>query len=189
MLSDRDLAIAMERGEVSITPFDERLVQPASVDLCLDRDFKIMRPHNLAYIDVAKDQNDYLYEDVQTEVLIIGPGQFVLASTVEVVGLGRSHFGRVEGKSSLGRLGLLVHSTAGFIDPGFAGNITLELGNISPLPIQLYLGMPICQLSVGRLDSPAIRVYDGKYQGQRGPKGSAYWKNFEQGGFMHRGEP
>lgn len=184
VFSDRDLAEAMARYHVVIDPFDTQMCQPASYDMRLDDKFKLMRPHNLAYIDPAKDQNDWLYEDVESDTFIVGPGQFVLASTVEVLTLDRYVYARIEGKSSLGRLGLLVHSTAGFIDPGFSGTVTLEIGNISPLPIQLYRHMPICQLAVGRLDSPSQRAYDGKYQGQRGPKGSHYYKNFEPGGPM-----
>ena len=184
MFSDRDIAEAVARHHVVIDPIDDRLLQPASYDMRLDDKFLLMRPHNLAFIDPAVDQHDDLYEAVESKSLIIGPGQFVLASTVEVLTLDRYVYARIEGKSSLGRLGLLVHSTAGFIDPGFSGTVTLEIGNISSLPIKLYYGMPICQLALGRLDRPSARAYDGKYQGQKGPKGSHYFRNFAEGGPM-----
>jgi dCTP deaminase len=188
MFSDHDLRVARDAGHLKVIPWDDRLVQPASLDMCLDNKFKVMRPHNLAFIDPAVDQNDDLYEDLQVDEFFIHPGQFVLATTVEYVELSAGLCARIEGKSSLGRLGLLVHSTAGFIDPGFSGNITLEIGNISPLPIKLYCGMPICQLAVDLLNSYADHPYQGKYQGQKGPQGSAYFKNFLPGGFMHKGD-
>lgn len=186
MYSDYDLRHTMHSGRLRVEPFDDRLLQPASLDLRLDNRFKVMRPHNLAYIDPAKDQTLDLYDSFTASECFVGPGQFVLASTVESIALDNTIYGRVEGKSSLGRLGLLVHSTAGFIDPGFQGTVTLEISNVSPLPIKLYEGMPICQLAIGHLNNPATRYYDGKYQGQSGPKGSSYHKNFEPGGFMHR---
>jgi dCTP deaminase len=183
--SDVDLRRARDLGWLKVEPWDDRLVQPASLDLCLGNRFKVMRPHNLAYIDPAQDQNIELYDNVTASEFFVGPGQFVLASTVEFVALSDKVCARIEGKSSLGRLGLLVHSTAGFIDPGFKGMITLEIANISPLPIKLYEGMPICQLAVDHLDSATGKPYDGKYQGQDGPRGSAYFKNFQPGGFMY----
>jgi dCTP deaminase len=188
MFSDYNLNAALQSGRLDIRPWNPKLMQPASVDLRLGNKFKVMLPHNLAFIDPALDQSDDLYEDVEAEELFVGPGQFVLATTAEYVGLDDSIYARIEGKSSLGRLGLLVHSTAGFIDPGFNGQVTLEIGNISPLPIKLYHGMPICQLAVGLLEHHAIKPYSGKYQGQIGPQGSAYWKNFQPGGIMYRGE-
>lgn len=181
MFSDRDLRRAIDTGRLVIDPFDERLLQPASIDMRMDDKFMLMRPHNLPFIDLAVDQNDALYESVTAPTLFIGPGQFVLASTFETLTLNLTMYARIEGKSSLGRLGLLVHSTAGFIDPGFSGTVTLEIGNISPLPIKLYHGMPIAQLAVGGLDTMSTHAYEGKYQGQKGPKGSHYYRNFAEG--------
>ena len=166
-------------------PFDPAMVQPASIDVRLDRYFRVFENHRYPHIDPAQPQDD-LTREVQAEgdePFILHPGEFVLGSTYEVVSLPEDVAARVEGKSSLGRLGLLTHSTAGFIDPGFTGHITLELSNVANLPITLWPGMKIGQLCLLRLTSPAEHPYGSskvgsKYQGQRGPTPSKSYQNF-----------
>lgn len=176
LLSDGDLIAGLKAGALAIDPFDAALLQPASVDVRLDRFFRVFNNHLHTHIDPAEQQDD-LTTEVETadgEPFVLHPGEFVLASTLEVITLGHQLAGRLEGKSSLGRLGLLVHSTAGFIDPGFSGHVTLELSNVATLPIKLWPGMKIGQLCVLRLVSPAEHpygsaLYGSRYQGQRGP--------------------
>ena len=176
LLSDRDLRSEIDSGRVRIDPFDPGLVQPSSIDVRLGRWFRVFDNHRYPHIDPAVEQPDLtrLVETEPDEAFVLHPGEFVLASTYEVVTLPDDIASRLEGKSSLGRLGLLTHSTAGFIDPGFSGHVTLELSNVATLPIKLYPGMKIGQLCMFRLTSPAERPYGSaeygsRYQGQRGP--------------------
>lgn len=181
VLSDRSIRDAIRAGRIRIDPFDESCLQPASVDLRLDSVFRVLRHSRHAFIDLAGDTSD-LTELVQMpfgEPFMLQPGQFVLGSTLERVTLGPDVVGRLEGKSSLGRLGLLTHVTAGFCDPGFSGWLTLELTNVSHLAITLYRGMRVGQLSFFEMTTPAERPYgspglDSHYQHQRGPTPSAY---------------
>jgi dCTP deaminase len=176
LLSDRDILAEIEEKRVQLEPFDADMVQPSSVDIRLDRFFRVFENHRYPHIDPAEDQPD-LTRAVQPdgdEPFILHPGEFVLGSTYEVVTLPDDIAARLEGKSSLGRLGLLTHSTAGFIDPGFSGHVTLELSNVATLPIKLWPGMKIGQLCFFRLSSPAehpygSEKYGSRYQGQRGP--------------------
>src|SRR5690606_2634555 len=170
-------------------PFDESLIQPSSVDVRLDRFFRVFLNHTMAVIDVKKNLEELtrLVEIDDDRPFVLHPGEFVLGSTLERVALGPDVVGRVEGKSSLGRLGLLIHSTAGFIDCGFDGHITLELSNVANLPITLYPGMKIGQISFLQMTTPADVPYGAsslgsKYQGQRGPTPSRYWENFDTEG-------
>ena len=176
LLSDRDLRAAVASGRMGVTPYDEAMVQPSSIDVRLDRYFRVFANHRYTHIDPAVAQDDLteLLEPEGEEPFILHPGEFVLGSTLEVISLGEDLAARLEGKSSLGRLGLLTHSTAGFIDPGFSGHVTLELSNVANLPIKLYPGMRIGQICVLPLTSPAEHpygssVYGSRYQGQRGP--------------------
>ncbi len=176
LLSDRDLKAALASGRMGIAPYDEALVQPSSVDVRLDRYFRVFANHRYTHIDPAVAQDDLteVVEPVGEEPFILHPGEFVLGSTLEVITLGDDLAARLEGKSSLGRLGLLTHSTAGFIDPGFSGHVTLELSNVANLPIKLYPGMRIGQICVLPLSTPAEHpygssVYGSRYQDQRGP--------------------
>jgi dCTP deaminase len=185
LLSDRDLRAAVESGRVGIEPFDPAMVQPSSVDLRLDRFFRVFQNHRYAHIDPAEEQDELtdLVETKGDEPFVLHPGEFVLASTYEVVTVPDDLAGRLEGKSSLGRLGLLTHSTAGFIDPGFTGHVTLELSNVATLPIKLWPGMKIGQLCLFQLSSPAEHPYGSaihgsRYQGQRGPTPSRSFRNF-----------
>ncbi|HEY8533806.1 MAG TPA: dCTP deaminase [Micromonospora sp.] len=185
LLSDRDLAAAISAGELALEPFDPELLQPSSIDVRLDRHFRVFNNHLYTHIDPSVRQDDLTSEVVvpDGEPFVLHPGEFVLASTVEVITLGDQLAGRLEGKSSLGRLGLLTHSTAGFIDPGFSGHVTLELSNVANLPITLWPGMRIGQLCIFRLSSPArypygSEVYGSHYQGQRGPTPSRAWQNW-----------
>ncbi|MDQ6650286.1 MAG: dCTP deaminase [Actinomycetota bacterium] len=185
LLSDRDLRAEIEAGRVVLDPYDEGLVQPSSIDLRLDRYFRVFQNHRYTHIDpsVQQDELTELVEAVGDEPFVLHPGEFVLGSTLEVMTLPDDLAGRLEGKSSLGRLGLLTHSTAGFIDPGFTGHVTLELSNVANLPITLWPGMKIGQLCLFRLSSPAQHpygsaVYGSRYQGQRGPTPSRSWQNF-----------
>ena len=187
LLSDGDIKKAVASGRFVIEPYDEELVQPSSVDVRLDRYFRVFANHRHIAIDPSKQQDD-LTELVVTkgdEPFILHPGEFVLASTYERVTLPDDLAGRVEGKSSLGRLGLLTHATAGFIDPGFTGHVTLELSNVATLPIVLYPGMKIGQLCLLRMETPVERPYGSSgvgshYQGQRGPTASRSWQNFSR---------
>lgn len=180
VLSDRDIRAAIEQGRIAIDPFDPKLLQPASVDITLDRTFRVFRSTRHAYIDLAKGVDDITdLVTVDRDPFILHPGEFVLGSTFERVRLASDIVSRVEGKSSLGRLGLLIHSTAGFIDPGWDGHITLELSNVNTIPITLYARMRIGQLSFFPLSSPAERPYGSEglgssYQGQAGPTPSRY---------------
>ncbi|MGC8466115.1 MAG: dCTP deaminase [Acidimicrobiales bacterium] len=185
ILSDRTIREEIARGRIVIDGLDESCIQPSSVDLHLDRYFRLFRNHSIRVIDVREAQED-LTELVEVEgedALVLHPGEFVLGSTSEVVGIPDDLVGRLEGKSSLGRLGLLIHSTAGFVDPGFTGHITLELSNVANLPITLYPGMKIGQISFLTMTTPADQPYGSgvlgsKYQGQRGPTPSKYYLNF-----------
>jgi dCTP deaminase len=187
LLSDRDLRAVIEAGRVVIDPYDPGMVQPSSVDVRLDRYFRVFENHRYPHIDPAVEQADLtrLVEPKDDEPFILHPGEFVLASTFEVVTLPDDVASRLEGKSSLGRLGLLTHSTAGFIDPGFSGHVTLELSNVATLPIKLWPGMKIGQLCMFQLSSPAEHpygssVYGSRYQGQRGPTPSRSYLNFHR---------
>jgi dCTP deaminase len=188
ILSDVDIRKEIAAGRIQIEPFDEACVQPSSVDLHVDSQFRVFANSRYPYIDVRKPMPD-LTELVQVredEPFILHPGEFVLGSTLERVRIPDDTVARLEGKSSLGRLGLLIHSTAGFIDPGWDGHVTLELSNVANLPITIYAGMKIGQLSFVQLSEPAERPYGSegigsKYQGQRGPTPSRYWQNFADG--------
>lgn len=188
LLSDRDIRAEIQSGRVGLDPFDEEMIQPSSVDVRLDRYFRVFENHRYSFIDPAIEQPDLTREIMteEDESFVLHPGEFVLASTFEVITLPDDVAGRLEGKSSLGRLGVLTHSTAGFIDPGFSGHITLELSNVANLPVTLHPGMKIGQLCLFRLSSPAEHPYGSakygsRYQGQRGPTPSRSWLNFYRG--------
>jgi dCTP deaminase len=185
ILSDRTIREQLAAGRIGIDPFDDSCVQPSSVDLRLDNLFRVFLNHTMPVIDVKQDLEDLtrLVEIAAGDAFILHPGEFVLGSTSERVTLPDDLVARIEGKSSLGRLGLLIHSTAGFIDAGFSGHITLELSNVANLPITLYPGMKIGQVSFLAMTTPADVPYGSsrvgsKYQGQRGPTPSRYWENF-----------
>ncbi|HUY06222.1 MAG TPA: dCTP deaminase [Acidimicrobiales bacterium] len=187
ILSDRSIREEVSNRRIIIEPFDDSCVQPSSVDLRVDRFFRVFRNHSQRVIDVKDDQENLteLVEVIEDDALILHPGEFVLGSTLERVGLPDDLVGRLEGKSSLGRLGLLIHTTAGFVDPGFDGYLTLELSNVANLPITVYPGMKIGQISFLRMTSAAETPYGSstlgsKYQGQRGPTPSRYFENFRE---------
>jgi dCTP deaminase len=187
VLSDVTIARLLDEGRIEIDPYDQSLLQPSSVDVRVDRYFRVFRNNRYGYINVKLEQEE-LTEPVEIEgdePFILHPGEFVLGSTLERVKLPDDLVARLEGKSSLGRLGLLIHSTAGFIDPGWDGHVTLELSNVANLPITIYHGMKIGQISFMQLSEPAAAPYGSgalgsKYQGQRGPTASRYWQNFPQ---------
>jgi dCTP deaminase len=186
VLSDRTIARLLDEQRIVIEPYDESLLQPSSVDVRVDRFFRVFHNARYAYIDVKEPQEDLteLVEIDDERPFILHPGEFVLGSTLERIVLPDDLVARLEGKSSLGRLGLLIHSTAGFIDPGWDGHVTLELSNVANLPITIYHGMKIGQISFMQL-SEATDHPDGsgdlgsKYQGQMGPTPSRYWQNFD----------
>ena len=185
ILSDRSLREAIAAGRLVIDPLDDDAIQPSSIDVRLDRYFRVFANHRYTHIDPAVAQDDLteMVEPHGDEPFILHPGEFVLGSTLEQVGIPADLAARLEGKSSLGRLGLMTHSTAGFLDPGFVGHVTLELSNVANLPITLYPGMRIGQIAVFQLTTAAERPYGSrgvgsKYQGQRGPTPSRYWENF-----------
>ncbi len=187
LLSDQDLRKEVESGRLVLDPFDVEMLQPSSFDVRLDRYFRVFNNTRYTHIDPAQQQDDLtsLIEAEEGEPFVLHPGEFVLGSTYEMVTLPDDLAGRLEGKSSLGRLGLLTHSTAGFIDPGFSGHITLELSNVANLPITLHPGMKIGQLCLFKLSSPAEHPYGSKqagsrYQGQRGPTPSRAYLNFHR---------
>jgi dCTP deaminase len=182
ILSDRDIRKQIDSGRLVIEPFDPKMIQPSSVDLRVDRTFRIFANTRYPYIDVRQPMEDLTEEvDVKEgEAFILHPGEFVLGSTLERVTLPDDLVARIEGKSSLGRLGLLIHSKAGFVDAGWSGHLTLELSNVANLPITIYPGMKIGQLCLFEMTSPAERPYGdrGKYQGQRGPTPSRFYEDF-----------
>jgi len=187
VLSDRTIARLLEEGRILIEPYDESLLQPSSVDVRVDRFFRVFHNARYAYIDVKEPQEELteLVEIDDDRPFILHPGEFVLGSTLERIVLPDDLVARLEGKSSLGRLGLLIHSTAGFIDPGWDGHVTLELSNVANLPITIYHGMKIGQISFMQLSEAADNPYGSgalgsKYQGQTGPTPSRYWQNFER---------
>jgi dCTP deaminase len=187
LLSDRDIRAQIDAGRVVLDPWDEAMLQPSSVDIRLDRFFRLFDNHKYAVIDPSIDQPDltHLVDVDPNEAFVLHPGEFVLGSVFERVSLPDDVAARVEGKSSLGRLGLLTHATAGFIDPGFSGHVTLELSNVATLPIQLWPGMKIGQLCFFQLSSAAEHPYGSaasgsRYQGQRGPTASRSFQNFHR---------
>jgi dCTP deaminase len=187
VLSDRSIRQEIEDGRIVIDPFEERLIQPSSIDVRVDRTFRVFHNSRYTHIDVRQPMDDLteLVTKVGDEPFILHPGEFVLGQTLERVTVPNDLVARLEGKSSLGRLGLLIHSTAGFIDAGFGGNITLELSNVANLPITIYHGMPIGQISFMRMDQPVEHPYGSgeyasKYQGQGEPTPSRYYLNFPQ---------
>lgn len=187
LLSDRDIRAELLEGRIKLDPLDISAVQPASVDIRLDRYFRLFDNHKYSVIDPAQDQPDLtrLVEVPADEAFVLHPGEFVLGSTFEQVSLPDDIAARLEGKSSLGRLGLLTHSTAGFIDPGFTGHVTLELSNMATLPITLWPGMKVGQLCFFKLTSATEKPYgraenQSRYQGQRGPTASRSFQNFSK---------
>ena len=187
VLSDRTIARLLEEGRIVIDPYDESLLQPSSVDVRVDRFFRVFHNARYPYIDVREPQEDLteLVELDDERPFILHPGEFVLGSTLERIVLPDDVVARLDGKSSLGRLGLLIHSTAGFIDPGWDGHVTLELSNVANLPITIYTGMKIGQVSFVQMTEAAEKPYGtgelgSKYQGQMGPTPSRYWQNFER---------
>ncbi|WP_462334467.1 dCTP deaminase [Varibaculum cambriense] len=187
LLSDRDIAKLCASGEIEIDPYDPQMIQPASIDVRLDRYFRLFDNHKYSVIDPALPQDDltHLVDVGQSAPFVLHPGEFVLGSTLERVQLANNLAARLEGKSSLGRLGLLTHSTAGFIDPGFNGHVTLELSNTATMPILLYPGMKIGQLCFFQLSSSAEKPYGSRergsrYQGQRGPTASRSYLGYNR---------
>jgi dCTP deaminase len=185
ILSDRTIRAELESGRIIIEPLGEGCIQPSSVDLHVDRFFRVFRNHTMGHIDVKQDLEDLteLVEIGEDDAFMLHPGEFVLGSTLERVALPDDLVARLEGKSSLGRLGLLIHSTAGFVDAGWDGHLTLELSNVANLPITLYPGMKIGQISFLQMTTPADQPYGtgalgSKYKGQRGPTPSRYFENF-----------
>lgn len=187
ILSDRSIREEVAAGRLVVEPYEPANVQPSSIDIRLDRYFRVFRNHTARVIDVKENQEDLteLVEIGDDDCFILHPNEFVLGATAERLALPDDLVARIEGKSSLGRLGLLIHSTAGFIDPGFDGHITLELSNVANLPITLYPGMKVGQISFLRMTTPADNPYGStkvgsKYQGQRGPTPSRYYENFSK---------
>ncbi len=187
ILSDRTIREELASGRITIEPLGEGALQPSSVDLHVDRLFRVFRNHTTRVIDVKEDQADLteLVEVGEGDAFILHPGEFALGSTSERVALPDDLVARLEGKSSLGRLGLLIHSTAGFVDAGWDGHLTLELSNVANLPITIYPGMKIGQISFLRMTTPADHPYGtgtlgSKYRGQRGPTASRYFENFRR---------
>ena len=187
VLSDRTIQRLLAEGRIEIDPYDEELLQPSSVDVRVDRYFRVFHNNRYPFIDVREEQEDLteLVEITEDRAFILHPGEFVLGSTLERIRLPDDLVARLDGKSSLGRLGLLIHSTAGFVDPGWNGHVTLELSNVANLPVTIYPGMKIGQISFVQLSEAAETPYGSgalgsKYQDQRGPTASKYWQNFQR---------
>jgi dCTP deaminase len=187
LLSDRDIKAEIDSDRVRLEPYDPAMIQPSSIDVRLDKFFRLFDNHKYPVIDPSQDQPDLtrLVEVEPNDGFVLHPGEFVLGSTLETVTLPDDLAARVEGKSSLGRLGLMTHATAGFVDPGFSGHVTLELSNVATLPIILWPGMKIGQLCFFRLSSPAENPYGSAkygshYQGQRGPTASRSFQSFHR---------
>ncbi|HJM28305.1 MAG: dCTP deaminase [Acidimicrobiales bacterium] len=187
ILSDRTIKENLASGRIIIEPLGENAIQPSSVDLRIDSQFRVFKNHSMGIIDVKENLEDLteLVTIEDDESFILHPGEFVLGSTLERVVLPEDLVARLEGKSSLGRLGLLIHSTAGFVDAGWDGQLTLELSNVANLPITLYAGMKIGQISFQQMTTPAENPYGSsaigsKYQNQQGPRPSRYWENFDK---------
>ena len=187
LLSDKDIKSEIAAGRIGIDPYDDKMVQPSSIDVRIDRLFRVFENHRYPHIDPSQEQSELTREvaTIGDEPFVLHPGEFVLGSTYEVVSLPDDIAARLEGKSSLGRLGLMTHSTAGFIDPGFSGHVTLELANVATLPILLWPGMKIGQVCFFRMTSSAeypygSSVYGSRYQGQRGPTPSRSHANFHR---------
>jgi dCTP deaminase len=186
VLSDRTIKEEIAAGRLVFDPYDETLVQPSSVDVRVDRSFRVFNNSRYPYIDVREPMENLteLVTVEKDEPFVLHPGEFVLGQTLERVSLPDDLVARLEGKSSLGRLGLVIHSTAGFVDPGLEGNLTLELSNLATLPITIYHGMPIGQISFMRMDRPVEHAYGdreagSKYQGQAEPTASRFYLNFD----------
>jgi dCTP deaminase len=189
VLSDRTIRQEVEAGRIVFDPYEPQMVQPSSVDVRVDNRFRVFHNSRYPYIDVRQPMDDLteLVEVGADQPFILHPGEFVLGQTLERVRLPDDLVARLEGKSSLGRLGLLIHSTAGFVDAGFEGNLTLELSNVANLPITIYQGMPIGQISFMRMDGPVDNPYGSretgsKYQGQAEPTPSRFYLNFGSDG-------
>ena len=187
LLSDRDILAEIDAGRIAMDPYDPSMLQPSSIDVRLDRFFRVFENHRYPHIDPSVEQAELtrMVEPEPAEPFILHPGEFALGSIYEVGDAADDVAARVEGKSSLGRLGLLTHATAGFVDPGFSGHVTLELANVATLPIKLYPGMKIGQFCFFRLSSPSEHPYGSakygsRYQGQRGPTPSRSFQNFHR---------
>jgi dCTP deaminase len=184
ILSDRSIREAIESGRLGIDPFDPALIQPSSIDVRLDQKFLVFRNTKRAYIDVKQPAEDLmeLIEVEPDEPMFLHPHEFVLGSTLERVRIPNDLVGRLEGRSSLGRLGIVIHSTAGFLDPSFEGHVTLEISNLANLPIALYPRMRIGQISFVEMTTPAERPYGpargSKYSGQQLPTASRLYLDF-----------
>jgi dCTP deaminase len=196
VLADRDIRAALQEGRIRVDPYDPACLQPSSVDLHLDREFRVFHNHRYPHIDPRAEQPDLteLTTIDGDEPFILHPGEFVLGQTLEWVELPDDIVARLEGKSSLGRLGLLIHSTAGYVDPGWKGNLTLELSNVARLPIALYHGMRVGQISFFTMSSPVERPYGSKglgsrYQGQSTPTASGAFRDFEANRRRAKGGP
>ncbi len=183
VLSDRTIREELDKGRIRINPLEPSCIQPASVDLHLDSKVLLFRNSERPYIDIREPQEDLMRptEIVGDVPFILHPGEFVLASTLEHIEVPDDIVARLDGKSSLGRMGLIIHSTAGYVDPGWKGNLTLELTNVARLPITLYYRMKIGQISFLRLTAPAERLYGSpglgsKYQGQQEPTPSRFYE-------------
>ncbi|OGM26136.1 dCTP deaminase [Candidatus Woesebacteria bacterium RIFCSPHIGHO2_02_FULL_38_9] len=184
ILSDRDILRSLKNGDLKIEPFDRDLLQPSTVDFRLDHKIRVFDNWQISLIDLAERKDVSRAVDIgEGGFFVIHPGEFILGSTVERIKIPRDIAAKVEGKSSLGRLGLIIHATAGYLDPGFKGNVTLEMSNLSRLSIKLYAGMKICQVAFLKMSSPVMIPYGSKklgskYQDQRGPTSSKIWKDF-----------
>ena len=185
VLSDKSIRELIGSGRLVIKPFEESLIQPSSYNIRLANSFRFFRNIKQAYLDVRQPVGDFMetVKMADDEPIIIHPREFILGETLEYFEIPRDLVGRLEGKSSLGRIGIIIHSTAGYVDPGFKGTLTLEISNLANIPIALYPKMKIAQMSFHFLSTPAENPYGSaklgsKYQGQRGPTESKLFREF-----------
>lgn len=185
ILSDRDILNRIKKGEIKIEPFDKKALQPSTVDLHLADKVRVFENWQIGVVDVSQKIDVSRVVKIDKKGFIIHPGEFLLGATVEKIALPADIAAKLEGRSSLGRLGLVVHATAGYVDPGFSGWLTFELSNLSRLPIRIYAGMKIAQICFFQMSSPVIHPYGSqklgsKYQGQKGPTASRVWMDFKK---------
>lgn len=184
ILSDRSIRKEIRSGRLKLSPYDPKSVQPASYDVKLGDEFRIFKNIHKPYLDVKEDMKGFmeLVRVKKGDPIILHPREFVLGTTIEKITLPADLMCQLNGRSSLGRLGIIIHATAGFVDPGFSGHITLEMSNMANIPIALYPGMRIGQFSFMRLDFPAESIYGkqrgSKYYGQKGPTASRLYEDF-----------
>lgn len=185
ILSDKDILARIKRGDLKIEPLKRASVQPSTVDLYLEEKVRVFDNWSLGVVDVKEKADPSRAVKIPQKGFIVHPGEFLLGATIEKITLPNDLAAKLEGRSSLGRLGLIIHATAGYVDPGFSGWLTFEISNLSRLPIRIYPRMKIAQICFLQMSTEVLRPYGSKglkskYQGQKGPTSSRHWMDFEK---------